>query len=241
MSPAPALGLGLVALLYGNDLANHAYHNSAYGQLVYRPLVLVSVVVVPATLQLAAITWYWRAWVASHAVVLGAIGLGFGLRLWGSDWQLPYLLHNDERNYINLAMMAWAHGDPNPHLFTNPSLVFYLDTALFNLLGGSRSEDFRVFMEALGIAIWDPRGLYLVALATRTVMALLGGGTVILTYLAARDLLGRKVGQIAPWFLAASFLHVRNSPLRDQRRHGHLLRHGILPVRHPGVQARQAE
>ncbi|HZK66773.1 MAG TPA: glycosyltransferase family 39 protein, partial [Chloroflexota bacterium] len=204
-------GLGLVALLYGNDLANHAYHTSAYGQLVYRPMVLAAVVAVPATLQLAAITWYWRAWVASHAGVLGAIGLAFGLRLWGSDWQLPYLFHNDERTYINLAMIAWAHGDPNPHHFTNPSLIFYLDTALFNLLGGSRSEDFRVFAEALGISIWDPRGLYLVALATRTVMALLSGGTVILAYLAGRDLLGRKIGQLAPWFLAASFLHVRNS------------------------------
>lgn len=204
-------GLGLVQAVYASDTANHVYSTSVLGQIVYRPLALMSVVLAPAMLQMGLAALLLRSRLAASLAVALPLAIALALRLWSLDWQLPYLLHNDERGYLASATIAWAHGDPNPHRFLNPSVMFYINTALFNLLGGERAEAFRVFAEAFGQQLWDPRGNYMVVLALRGVVALMGTGTVLLAYLAGKQLLGKRAALFAAWFLAVSFLHVRNS------------------------------
>lgn len=205
------LGLGVIRALYSSDMANHVYAASVYGDVVFRPMVLSSLIVAPGALQATVAALLGRRQLAIYLPVAAPVLVALGLRFWSLGWQLPYLFHNDERGYLSTAMIMWAHGDPNPRRFVNPSVMFYADTALFALLGGSRSEIFRIFAEAFGRQFWDPKGIYLVALASRGFVALLGAGTVAAVYLAARELFGRRAGLFASWFMAVSFLHVRNS------------------------------
>ena len=205
------LGLGLLQAVYTDDLANYVYSSSVYGEVLYRPLAMAWLVVLPALLQLLVAALLHRRWVAAHLAIAAPVAVALVLRVWSLNWQLPYLLHNDERTYISTAMMAWAHSDPNPHRFINPSVNFYLDTALFNLLGGSLTEKVRILLEAFGQRFYDPRGMALVTLASRTITALSGTATVALVYLSGKELFGKRAGLLAAWFLAVSFLHVRNS------------------------------
>ncbi len=205
------LGLGVVRAVYSDDLANHVYSTSVYGQVVYRPLALGGLVVAPALLEAAAAALYCRRRVAGYLVVAAPVAVALVLRLWSVDWQLPYQFHNDEQNYLGVAMIAWAHGDPNPHRFLNPSLLAYVDTVLYLLLGGAQAEAFRVFAEAFGRHVWDPKGFYLIILAARAIVALLGTATIPVVYLAGKELFNRRTGLFAAWFMAVAFLHVRNS------------------------------
>lgn len=205
------MGTVLVVALYSNDLANHVYFNSVHGQVLLRPLVLCAILAVPLAAQLTTLAILDRRHLLDYMAVAAPIGVALILRLWSIDWQLPYLLHNDERGYLSSAMTAWAHGDPNPYRFINPSVMFYLDTALFNLLGGPRAEALRVFSETLGITVWDPRGMYFIALASRSLVALSGAATIAVVYLSTKLLFDRKTALLASWFLAFSFLHVRDS------------------------------
>ena len=178
---------------------------------MFRPLALCSLIVVPSALQLiSTLLLAWRRLTAYLPITLAML-VATVLRFWSLDWQLPYLLHNDERGYISTAMIMWAHGDANPHHFVNPSVLFYIDAIFFNLFGGSRSESFRIFLETFGRQFWDPNGVYLVALASRSFVATLGVSTVAAAYLAAKELFGKQTGFFASLFLAVSFLHVRNS------------------------------
>jgi len=205
------LSLAPVGAVYSNDVANFVYSSSVYGQVVFRPMVLAWLFLGPALAQAVVAGTCARRRVARFLPLLGAVMVALILRVWSLDWQLPFLLHNDERTYLGIAMMSWAHGDPNPHRFYNPSLVFYIDTALFNLIGGGAFENFRVFASAFGRQVSDPRGIYLVALAARGVSALLGTATIPAVYVAAKELFGRRAAILAAWLMAVAFLHVRNS------------------------------
>jgi hypothetical protein len=50
---------------------------------------------------------------------------GIVLRLWGIDFGLPYILHQDEPIVVNHAM-AYGTGDLNPHFFVIPPLPSYI-------------------------------------------------------------------------------------------------------------------
>jgi hypothetical protein len=49
----------------------------------------------------------------------------FALRVWGINFGLPYILHQDESIVVNHAM-AYGAGDLNPHFFAIPPLTSYL-------------------------------------------------------------------------------------------------------------------
>ncbi len=204
-------GLVLVHAVYADDAVNYLYSASVYGRVLYRPLALLGLLAIPSALQLVTLAFASPRKALRYLSVLAPIGVALLLRLWSLNWQLPFMLHADEFNYLNPAMIGWAHGDLDQRRFTNPSVMVYLDTAIFHLFSGSRAEDFRVFAEALGWKITDPRGWYLVVLASRGLVALFGTVTVALVYLAAKRLFDRRVGLMAAWFLALSFLHVRDS------------------------------
>jgi 4-amino-4-deoxy-L-arabinose transferase-like glycosyltransferase len=64
--------------------------------------------------------------VKKEAVLLIIILLaGFALRVWGINFGLPYILHQDESIVVNHAM-AYGAGDLNPHFFAIPPLTSYL-------------------------------------------------------------------------------------------------------------------
>jgi hypothetical protein len=205
-------GLVLVHAVYADDAFNYLYSASAHGRMLYRPLAILALLAVPSTLQLITLALARPRKAVRYLSVLAPIGVALLLRLWSINWQLPFTLHGDEFNYFSSAMLlGQAREDLNPHSFTNPSIMFYLDMAIFHLFGGARAEDFRVLVEALGQRITDPRGWYLVVLASRALVALFGTATVALVFLAAKELFDRGVGLTAAWFLAVSFLHVRDS------------------------------
>lgn len=205
------MGLVVIRAVYADDAVNYLFSSSAYGLAVYRPMTIVLLVVVPAALQATVVAILVRRWLVQHLDVAAILAVALLLRLWSIDWQLPFQLHNDERAYLATSMMSWAHGDPNPHRFINPSVMIYLDMALFNLLGGGLFETFRVFAEYFGRQVSDPTGMYLVVLASRSLVAIMGAATALLVYVAGKELFGRRAGLLAGSILAVCFLHVRNS------------------------------
>lgn len=61
-----------------------------------------------------------------EAAILGIILLsGFVLRIWGINFGLPYLFHQDEPMVVTHAL-AYGSGDMNPHYFAIPPLTSYI-------------------------------------------------------------------------------------------------------------------
>jgi len=61
-------------------------------------------------------------------ILLGIILLAaLALRIWGIGYDLPYIYHPDEPNYITISQNIFKTGDLNPHFFSYPSLFFYVN------------------------------------------------------------------------------------------------------------------
>lgn len=204
------LCLGLAAPLYWSDLANHLYASNVYGQLVFQPLAKGYVLLAPALAQGMAVAARHTSALARAALLAGILLTSLLLRLWNLDWGLPALLHPDEHQYIGRAFLMLATGDLNPHYFENPSLMIYVTYGLYLLLS-QQAQAFHVLAELLGAGVLDPRGDFLVVLAARSVSAVAGTLTVLVTYLAGRELFGRGAAALGACLLGVAFLHVRNS------------------------------
>lgn len=80
---------------------------------------------------------WWRAarWVRILPLVLAGALLVFGYqaRMRLVDQALPYCQHIDEHTWTQIAIRMMKTGDLNPHRFTKPSVMVYLDTAAFSL------------------------------------------------------------------------------------------------------------
>jgi len=125
-------------------------------------------------------------------------------------WGLPALLHPDEHRYIGPATIIVARGDLNPHYFQNPSVMIYLTSLLFWALTGP-SHAFRALNDGLNLGIPDPRGDFLDMVVLRGTVAVAGTAMVAITYLAGKELLGRRAALFGACLLAVSFLAVRDS------------------------------
>ncbi len=134
----------------------------------------------------------------------------FALRFWSIGWGMPYALHSDEPKYLPRAVTMLLRGDLNPHYFENPPFLTYtLLAELVAYLGIGQVLGFFHGAADVGTQLLvAPTPLYVIA---RMNSVLLGTGTVLLTYLVARDLLGRGIGLAAALLLGVSFLHVRDS------------------------------
>jgi 4-amino-4-deoxy-L-arabinose transferase-like glycosyltransferase len=142
--------------------------------------------------------------------LIAILAAGFALRIWSIGWGMPYTYHGDEPKYLARAVNMLVNGDLNPHYFENPPLLTYailieLQIILHagQLLGFLHSATDIGTQQAV-----DPTPLYIMV---RTQVALLGTGTVLLTYLIARRLLDVKSALLGALVLAVSFLHVRDS------------------------------
>lgn len=79
-----------------------------------------------------------RAWLRRWPVlplVFGVIllGVGYQTRMQAVDRMLPYCVHIDEHVWTQQSIRILKTGDLNPHRFTKPSVMAYLNTAGFAL------------------------------------------------------------------------------------------------------------
>ena len=142
----------------------------------------------------------------AQIALLGIVALALTLRLWATDWQLPWEFHPDEGHYVWKAVDILHDGNLNPKYFRNPSLYTYLLVVEFKLLDliGLPLDRLAPAWEAL-----RPPSLYV--LLGRLTTALLGAATVAVVYRLGSLLLGPLAGLVGGLLLAVCFLHVRDS------------------------------
>ncbi len=114
------------------------------------------------------------------AFVLRVVGVGFGL---------PMLDHPDEPALVDRADVMARTNDFNPHFFNYPSFLIYLLMVIFK---------FEYFLESLGLISVSRSTLYLSA---RVSVAVFGTLMILVVYLIARKLYGRKIGILSSVFL----------------------------------------
>jgi 4-amino-4-deoxy-L-arabinose transferase-like glycosyltransferase len=151
-----------------------------------------------------------RGVLAVLAALLLILVAGSAFRVIGLDAGRPFVYHPDEGVVVKAAMGMVATGDPNPHTFLYPSLLFDLMAALV----------------ALGHAIFgwplttDQSWLFVTEalpeqfdayLAGRWLVAAIGIATIALTFLAGRRLGGPLSGLLAATVVAVAPVHVESS------------------------------
>lgn len=136
--------------------------------------------------------------------------IAFGLRLWGIGFGLPYEYHVDEVQYVYQAMGMGSRG-LEPIWWNNPPFYKYLLLAQYGVLFVvGRGLGWHTSVAQFGEQQFlDPTYLFLLGRATT---ALLGAFTIFLVYgIAKVAYKERRIGLIAAWFLAVTFIHARDS------------------------------
>ncbi len=162
----------------------------------------------------------WLATVERHWAWLlaGVVVTALALRLWGSDFGLPYLYHPDEPGYVAIAQNIVKTGDLNPHFFNYPSLFFYLNALAYvpYYLVGRMTGRFASVTDIAGPTMLIGGS----GITTQPETFLLGRGlsilsataSVFLVFVIGRRLSGRALpGLLAALLLAVSATHVANS------------------------------
>lgn len=148
----------------------------------------------------------WARWGPPLLLVV----LALGLRLWGLDYGLPAIAHDDEWRYVRGAVGMLQTGQPlldlggHPWTYVNPTGFTLLNTpfvAVADLGAGGQGDVMARFLAT--------PGRY--HLAGRLASSLAGVGAVLVTYLAGVRLLGLRYGWLAGALLAVCPLHVRES------------------------------
>ena len=140
---------------------------------------------------------------AARAAAVGIVVAAAALRLWNTDAGIPHSLGQDEPQVMNRVSHMMRTGDFNPHFFDWPTLTFYLHlvvacaTFLLGAMRGAWSSLDQV----------NAPELYL---AGRQFAALIGAGTVALTFAAGRRW-GTGTALVASALMAVVPPHVRES------------------------------
>jgi 4-amino-4-deoxy-L-arabinose transferase-like glycosyltransferase len=147
---------------------------------------------------------------AEGLLLFAILVLALGLRVWGIAFGLPDLFHADEPVVVNHAL-AYGTGDLNPHFFNIPPLVSYLLAAGYGFfyLIASAAGKVQSIADFEGLFFRDPSLFYL--LGRLFLGALTGTATVWALYRLLRRHFSKAHGLLAAFFLAAAFLHVRDS------------------------------
>jgi len=142
------------------------------------------------------------------------------LRVWGLNYDLPYIYHPDEPYYINISQTIFKSGDLNPHFFNYPSLFFYINALAYipYYLIGKFMGVFRTpndILPPISLAMGVTRAqMPTTVLLGRAVTILFGVGTVYLVYLAGNQITNRAmVGILSALMLAVSPTNVWHSRL----------------------------
>jgi Dolichyl-phosphate-mannose-protein mannosyltransferase len=146
-----------------------------------------------------------RDWVFGMIVILAALarfaGMGFGL---------PLVNCRPDEETLIARSIGFFSGDFNPHFFSYPSLLMYLNYGLYRIYGllGLASGRFTSSGQVVAEYANDPTRFFLMS---RALSGLLGTLSVVVTYRLAARLFGTSVALISGFFLAFAFLHVRDS------------------------------
>jgi hypothetical protein len=138
-------------------------------------------------------------------LVVGALLRGLGLR-WGD----PYVYHPDEWMIARHAMTMVATSDWNPHTFVYPSLLLELHAGMVALLHGARPTTLAVGQPWLYEGELLPQQFRYI-LAGRTLVSLMGIGTILVVFETGRRLVGVAAGLAAAAILAVLPLAVEHA------------------------------
>ncbi len=135
---------------------------------------------------------------------------GAALRFWAIGFGLPYPEARPDETTIVITSTGLLYGGMNPHFFHWPSLMFYIVAAVYRIgweighLQGHFVLKFDMFKDAAVHA-----GPYI--MVARVIAAASGTLTIWLVYKLALRLFDRLTAITAAFFVAAAFLHVRDS------------------------------
>jgi len=147
-----------------------------------------------------------RAGLVPGLILAGILFFSLLLRLWGSEFGLPAYTryHPDEHALVDRAAAILWTGDWNLHRFNYPPFYAYIQTVAYAgyfLLGASRG-------------LWSqvpPFPLPQYYHVGRMVTALLGTATILVVYLAGRQILRRRASLLAAALLGGAYLHIIHS------------------------------
>ena len=142
------------------------------------------------------------------------------LRIWGIDYDLPYIYHPDEPVSIAIAQNMFVNGDLNPHFFGYSSLPLYINALayipyyafgrLVNVFQ-TRSDITPLVSLTMGVT---KAPLPTSILLQRLISVCFGVGTVVLVFLIAKHITKKtSVGLLASWMMAVSPSIVAHSRL----------------------------
>lgn len=132
-------------------------------------------------------------------LAFGMIAFGYQARMGLADQAGPYCRHLDEHLWTKQAIRILKTGDLNPHRFTKPSVMVYLDTASFALgylkigMSGENLPPLEELREGGYPYYTNPK----VVRMARQVYALLSLGALAMAALLARHLM-KKLDEAAP-------------------------------------------
>ncbi len=135
--------------------------------------------------------------------------IAIGIRVWGINYDLPYIYHPDEPLYVNISQQIFKTGDLNPHFFNYPSLFFYINSVAYipyYLIGkfagifSSRADVLSPVSLIMGVT---KAQLPSAILLGRLITTIFGIGTVIITYLVGKRIANKEyVGILAALLVA---------------------------------------
>lgn len=142
--------------------------------------------------------------VTEVSVLALILAVAAAARLWYLDAGIPHAVGIDEPQVIDRALRILRTGDWNPHIFDYPTLVIYVHAmvAIVRFLWGALQGQWSSL---------DGLSITAVYLAGRFAAALIGVGTVWLTYRIGTELSSRRVALLAAAQMAVSPMHVRES------------------------------
>ncbi len=148
-------------------------------------------------------------WSKEHPVLVGILLIGFLLRIVGIFWGTPFLdpleihYHPDEGAVIQGAVQF------PEHIFSNHNLIY---PTFFSYSLGILTFPIRLFVADFGLL--NEETFYFVVMVIGRVFSVLAGtGTILLTYLFAKDIYDEKRALLASALVAFTLYHVTNSSL----------------------------
>jgi 4-amino-4-deoxy-L-arabinose transferase-like glycosyltransferase len=139
-------------------------------------------------------------------LVITIVLTSLGLRVWGSGFGLPAYTryHPDERALVDRAAAILWTGDWNLHRFNYPPFYAYVQATSYALY----------FLRGAAEGGWQqipPFVLPQYYRVGRLLTALVGALTVLVVYLAGRQLRGRRSGLLGAALLGGCYLHIIHS------------------------------
>ena len=147
-------------------------------------------------------------WKQPVVIIIGLLGLAFGLRLWGIWFGLPFIFHNDEDLEVVRALQLGSGSFDFQRIYKGGYfyLLFFEYGILFVAL--KLSGIVNSAAEFANYYFRDPSAFFLIGRATS---AAIGAANVYLIYRIGRLAYSASAGLIAAAFLAVNVLHAKLS------------------------------